>query len=62
MKNLLADLSQDSASTKYLRMANSVSFDEMCSYSLELPVSDHWRPDVKIAKKNEPKNLSRSQR
>ena len=38
-------------------MENSVSFLEMCSYVVELPVSEHWRPEVKIAKKNEIKNL-----
>ena len=38
-------------------MANSVSFDKMCSYVIKLPVSEHGCPDVKLAKRNELKNL-----
>ena len=29
----------------------------MCVYTVELPISEHWRPEVKLAKKAEVKNL-----
>ena len=51
------DLEVDSVGAKYLRMENTVSFSEMCSYVIELPVSEHGRPEVKAAKRNEIKNL-----
>ena len=34
-----------------------VSFEDACTYTVELPVSEHWRPEVKVAKKAEVKNL-----
>ena len=42
---------------KYQKMQNSVSLSEMCSYVIELPVSEHGIPEVKITKKNQIKNL-----
>ena len=57
LENLLSDLDKDAIGAKYLRMSNSVSFDKMCSYVIELPISEHWHPDVKLAKRNELKNL-----
>ena len=56
--NLLTYLDKDSVGAKYLKMSNSVSFSNMCSHVIELPVSENWRPEVKIAKKNEIKNLT----
>ena len=50
-------LEKDVTGAKYLKMENSVSFSEMCSYVIELPVSEHGRPEVKMVKKNEIKNL-----
>ena len=38
-------------------MSSRVSFSDMCSYVIELPVSEHGRPEVKAAKRNEIKNL-----
>ena len=38
-------------------MENAISFSDMCSYTIELPVSEHGRPEVKAAKRNEIKNL-----
>ena len=58
MENLLADLDKDAVDAKYLKMFNSVSFSEMCFYVIEFPISEHWRPEVKLAKKNEIKNLT----
>ena len=52
VKNLLSDMEKDITGEKYLKMANSVSFSEMFSYVIRLPVSEHWRPEVKLAKKN----------
>ena len=34
-----------------------VSFEDACTYTVQLPISEHWRPEVKIAKKAEVKNL-----
>ena len=34
-----------------------VSFKDACTYTVELPISEHWRPEVKVAKKAEVKNL-----
>ena len=39
-------------------MFNCVSSSDMCTYIIELPVSEHWRQEVKIAKKNEINNLT----
>ena len=50
VENLLANLDRDSVA-KYLKMTNSVPFDKMCSYMIELSISEHWRPEVKLAKK-----------
>ena len=63
IKNLLdqKDLEGDTIGVKYLRMANTVSFLEMCTYKIELPVSQHGMPEVKAAKMNEiriPKNYN----
>ena len=58
VENILADLNKDSIGAKYLKMSNSVSFSDSCSCVIELPVSEHWRPEVKLAKKNKIKNLT----
>ena len=39
-------------------MAKTVSFSNICSYVIELPVSEHWKPEVKAAKRNDIKNLT----
>ena len=39
-------------------MANTISFSDICSYVIELPVSEHWKPEVKAAKRNVIKNLT----
>ena len=57
VENLLTDLDKDVIGAKYLTMENSVSFSEMCSYVVELPISEYLRPEVKLAKKSEVKNL-----
>ena len=38
-------------------MANTISFSDMCMYVIELPVSEHGKPEVKVAKRNEIQNL-----
>ena len=51
------DLQGDTVGAKYLRMVNTVSFSEMCNYTIELPTSKHGMPEVKAAKMNEIRNL-----
>ena len=57
VENLYTDFKDDVIGASYLKMAQSVSFSELCSYTIELPVSEHWRPEVKAAKRIEIKNL-----
>ena len=51
------DLRNDRIGASYHKRAHSVSFSEMCTFTVELPTSEHWRPEVKITKKAEIKNL-----
>ena len=55
VENLLdpVDLEGDSIRAKYLKMADSVSFSDIYSYVIELPVTEHWKPEVKAAKRND---------
>ena len=48
---------KDDVNTQKLTTPKFVSFEDACIYTLELPVSEHWRPEVKVAKKAEVKNL-----
>ena len=57
VENLLTDLKDDAIGAGYLKVANVVSFSELSSYVVELLVSEHWRPEVKAAKRNEIQNL-----
>ena len=57
LDNLYTDMKIDNVSTGHLRMAQSVSFSELCAYTVELPLSEHWRPEVKVAEKAKIKNL-----
>ena len=57
VKNLFTDLKNDEVGACHLRAFQSVSLSEMCTYTMELPISEHWRPEVKIAKKAKIKNL-----
>ena len=43
----------DTVGAKYLKVVNSVSFSDVAIYTVELPVSEHWRPEVKEAKDTE---------
>ena len=47
----------DTVGAKYLKVVNSVSFSDVAIYTVELPVSEHWRPEVKEAKDTEVNNL-----
>ena len=40
-----------------LQAPKTTSLTETCIYTVELPTSQHWRPEVKVAKKAEIKNL-----
>ena len=59
VKNLLdqEELKGDNVGAKYLRIVNTVSFSEVCNYTIELPASEHGTPEVKAAKMNEIRNL-----
>ena len=57
VENWLTDLKDDAIGAGYLKVTNVVSFSELSSYVVELPVSEHWRPEVKAAKRNEIQNL-----
>ena len=56
VENLYTDLKDDVIGASYLKMVQSVSFSELCSYTIELPVSEHWKPEVKAAKQVEINN------
>ena len=53
----IADLKKDAIGAKYLRMGSSISFSELCSFVVELPILEYCRLEVKLAKRNEVKNL-----
>ena len=53
----LADVTSDNIGTNYLKVINSVSFSDLSIYTVELPVSEHGRPEVKEAKMAEVSNL-----
>ena len=53
----LEDVTSDTIGTNYLKVINSVSFSDLAMYTVELPVSEHGRPDVKEAKTAEVSNL-----
>ena len=57
VENLYTDLKDDVIAASYVKMAQSVSFSDLCAYTIELPVSEHWRPKVKATKQIEIKNL-----
>ena len=52
VENLYTNLKNDRINTRYLKMAQSISFLELYSYTIELPVLKHWRPKVEAAVKN----------
>ena len=51
------DLRNDEVGASHLKTAQSVSFSEMCTYTVELLTSGHSRPEVKVAKRAKIKNL-----
>ena len=56
-EDTLEEKEKDTIGAKYLKVVNSVSFSDLSVYTVELPVSEHGRPEVKTAKMNEVKNL-----
>ena len=42
-----ADVDSDTIGANYLKVVNSVSFADLSIYTVELPVSEHERPEVK---------------
>ena len=53
----LQDQKKDVVRARYLRVVSSVSFSELFSYMVKLPIAEHWRPEVKAVKKNEIKKI-----
>ena len=51
-----ADIKSDTIGVDYLKVTNSVAFVDLSIYTVELPVSEHGRPEVKEAKEAEIKN------
>ena len=47
----------DGTNAQTLTTSKYTSFEDACTYTVELPISEHWRPEVKVAKKAEIKNL-----
>ena len=52
-----ADVASDTIGTHYLKVENSVNFSDLAIYTVELPVSEHGKPEVKEAKETEVQNL-----
>ena len=55
--NNVEDIVDATEITESLVTPRYVSFKDACTYTVELPISEHWRPEVKVAKKAEVKNL-----
>ena len=51
-ENLHTEFKNDVVGANYLKMARSVSFSDFCTYTVEVPTSEHWRREVKSAKQN----------
>ena len=45
-----ADVALDTIGTHYLKVENSANFSDLTIYTVELPVSEHGKPEVKEAK------------
>ena len=48
--DILKDEEKDSIGAKYLKVINSVSFLDIANYTVELPISEHGRSEVREAK------------
>ena len=51
----LEDEKKDIIAAKYIKVIYSVSFSDLAIYTIELPVKEHGRPEVKVAKVSEVK-------
>ena len=56
-KSLNSDLQKDTVGTYWMKVENSECSDELTTYVVEVPVHQHNRQDVKMAKEVELKNL-----
>ena len=45
-----ADTTSDTIGTNYLKVVNSALFSDLAIYTMELPISEHGRPEVKEEK------------
>ena len=51
------NIQNDTRNTQALKAPKYILFTNTCTYTVELPIFEHWRPEVKIAKKAKVKNL-----
>ena len=47
----------ENTETQTLATSKYISFEDACTYTVQVPVSEHWKPEVKVAKKAKVKNL-----
>ena len=52
-----ADVASDTIGIQYLKMENDINLSDLAIYTVELPVSEHGKPEVKEAKETEVQNL-----
>ena len=52
-----ADVFSDTIGMQYLKVENSANFSDLAKYTVELPVSQHGKPEVKDVKETEVQNL-----
>ena len=43
------DFENDKVGANYITSAHSVSFSDICTFTVELPTSEHWTPEEKVA-------------
>ena len=53
----LAEVEKDIVGAKYMKLENRVCFSDLCIFVVELPVSEHRRPEVVEAKLKEVQTL-----
>ena len=53
----LADMASDAVGANYLKVVYSAAISDLSIFTVELPVSEHGRPEVKEAKEAEVNNL-----
>ena len=52
-----ADFASDTIRIQYLKIENDINLSDLAIYTVELPVMEHGKPEVKEAKETEVQNL-----